>query len=268
MRSILVINGDDAGADRRGDQDLLKLARLGVMGAASVLVNGPWAAHFISWAQKLNLSLGLHFNLSHGRPTGGPYKTLTDPRGRFFSPKQQVWEKAAAGRFDPDEVAEEATAQWQFLLDAGAAPDHLDGHNHIQVFENVFQGLARAFKDRKGLFFRIPEEPECPADYLPGMPAPRKDGRLIRKQAPENWRFADRFVGCMFGTLPTGEGISHLADIQPGLTEWMVHPNTRPGSPFTTDINRRRELDYLCRKSTHRRIARWGYELGSFKGNA
>ena len=261
---ILVVNGDDGGADHRGDQDLLYLTALGVVTAVSVLANGPSSKDFVHSARGQKVSLGLHFNLSEGTPVGGPYKTLTNNEGLFFSNKHTVWEKAAEGHFDPDEVAAEAVAQFGALESMGADIDHIDGHNHIQIFQNVFEGLHRALSD-KSLYFRVPEEPECPENCMPGMPTPSLDGETIREKASRNWRFADRFAGYAFSAKPFYEGIAHLADPVPGVTELMVHPNWRPGSVFTMDNKRYLERDYIASKGFFESAMNWGYQFGGFQ---
>jgi len=265
MSKYLVINGDDAGTDAQADQKLLSLAKLGVMRAASVQVNGPYVKNFLKQAREFGMSIGLHFNLSDGVPTGGPYKTITDKNGEFFSPKQVVWEKAANNKFDPDEIAAEAKAQWLVLQALHDFPDHVDGHNHIHIFPNVLQSLARALNSNENLYVRVPKEPECQEHYLPGLPISIPSVNFMQKHSSKSWRYAQRFAGYLFTHFPNKEGIAHLNHQITGLTELMVHPNQRPGSSFTVSKKRNDEYNYLASKEFINTITNWGYVITDFK---
>ena len=262
----LVVNGDDGGAHVAGDQGLLKAAENGLLSSASVLVNGDNVQEFVKRAVDFGLGLGLHFNLSEGFPTGGPYKTLTDKSGRFIAPKPKAWETAAKGEYDPAEVSEEASLQWEALLNLGVDPDHLDSHNHIHIYPTVLQGLQQALGHKKNLFVRIPVEPECPAEKLPAMPDGKLTKNTIKKQSGDTqWKFSDRFIGFIFSFNPVAASIAHLKQRCPGTTEWMVHLSCRPGTSFTMDVRRDMELNFICSKETAEWIKEMGYYIGRFR---
>lgn len=262
----LVVNADDGGIHPDCDAAILEAARRGrVLGSASVLATGEHASAFVDAATAEGLGLGLHFNLTEGRPLGGPYRTLTAGSGDFHRPKQQAWELAAAGRFDPDEVAEEAKLQWQRLVDLGVRPDHVNGHNHIHVFPDVLTGLARALGPMSGLFLRVPDEPECPSDLRPALPERRVDRagarRLVRAT---DWRIPEWFLGFRFSTDPSATGVAHLDPARSGVTEWMVHLACRPASAFTRDPRRDAELRVLADPDLGAKLVALGYRPTRF----
>ena len=263
----LVVDGDDAGFHADTDRALLDAARSGVLTAVSLVAGGPTVAAFVEAALPLGLSLGLHLNLSDGRPLARRVPSLVDGSGAFFSPKARAWE--AASRFSPDDVAREVEAQWRALGKLGARPDHLDGHNHVHLFAPVLDGIVLALGSAARLFVRCPEEPECPEAWRPALPACAL-GRaaILDRLAGTAWRLPDRFAGLRFSHDPSEGGIAHLAAARPGLTEWMVHPGPRPGSPFTRSPRRAEEAAFLARPGTRRLLEDWGYRLTRFEAAA
>ena len=81
----LVVDGDDAGLHADTDRALLAAARSGVLTAVSLVAGGPTVAAFVEAALPLGLSLGLHLNLSDGRPLAPCVPSLVDGSGAFFS---------------------------------------------------------------------------------------------------------------------------------------------------------------------------------------
>jgi len=262
----LVVNADDAGLHPDCDAGILEAAvRGGLLKSASVLATGERASAFVRSATAEGLGLGLHFNLTEGRPVGGPYRTLTDGHGDFHRPKERAWELAAAGRFDADEVTEEATLQWRRLAELGVRPDHVDGHNHIHVFPSVLLGLARALGSIAGLFLRVPHEPECPSTLLPTPAEARvRPADVLEVVRSTGWRVPDRFLGFRFSAEASATGIAHLDPARPGVTEWMVHLACRPGSAFTLDPRRDAELRLLADPDFGCRVVGLGYRPTSF----
>jgi len=262
---LLVVNGDDAGAHARSDQGILTACQKGMLKSASVLVNGPNARQFVSEANDEEMGLGLHFNISEGFPTGGPYRTLTDKDGAFFTPKKKAWDLASKGEFDPAEVAMEAKAQFEAFNNLGALPDHIDSHNHVHIFADVLEGIKMALGQVPNLFIRLPFEPECAKDRLPFFPK----GWLTKEEMifiikDTQWNFSDRFIGYMFTCDQTMFSISHLNKNLAGITEWMVHVSSRPGTEFTMDKRRDSELEFLLNSKTFEYITNWGYKIGRF----
>jgi len=260
----LVVNGDDGGLHPATDQALLEAGQSGILTSLSVVVQGDHAPKLVAGARAAGLGIGLHFNLSQGRPLARDLPSLTTPQGLFLGPKRILWQESIWSHFQPEEVAREALAQWQRLEELGATPDHLDGHNHVHLLPPVMAGLRLALRERVPLFLRLPEEPECPPELLPALPAGRLRATEIRRQLPPSWRAADRFAGFLFTHQPTRAGIAHLFPPRPGLTEWMVHPGSRPGSPFTEDGRREQETRALCDPKLRGELLGAGYTLARF----
>jgi len=244
----LLVNADDAGLAASTDAAILACAAAGIVRCATVVANGPTAASFVPRARDAGLDLGLHFNLTEGVALGGPYTTLTDRTGRFHGPKSEVWRRAAAGEFDGTEVEAEARLQWERLRALGVEPSHVDGHNHVHLFP-----AARRFFGGCGgrPHCRVPLERIAPPGYLPA--AFREWALALREEA----RCTDRFTGYAFARLPTADVFLRCIPDAVATVEFMVHPGSRPGSPFASSPSRDREREVLCMPDLLEALARY-----------
>ena len=268
MTHYVVINGDDGGLHPDTDTALLRSAETGVLSSASVVANGPTCEDFVRRAHDLDLGIGLHVNLTSGRPlTHAP--SLVDAAGFFRrTPGLKVWEPGVLGAFDPHEVNAEVAAQWARLASLAGRLDHVDGHNHVHIFEPVASGVAAVLRDSArddAVYVRVSDEPECDTPLRPALPpgAPSASKRRTALIA-SGLRFVDRFVGYLFSHRPDIDGVAHLANDKTATTEWMVHPGNRPASDFTESPCRRRELETLCDPDLRRRLDDWGYRVVRF----
>lgn len=276
-----MVNGDDAGAHADSDRCILSASGDGILKSASVLANGAAAKDFVAQAADRGLGLGLHFNITEGFPTGGPYKTLTDGSQRFISPKNKVWALLSRGEMDPSEIAAEALAQWEalsILADKyGGQLDHLDSHNHVHIYACVLNGLRSGLGRKKGIHVRVPYEPECKPKYLPAFCRPYLSEHEMRRRINRTgWKMSHRFIGFCFAHDPAWSAMRHLevhppeeptapeSDPAKSQTEWMVHVGVRPGSAFTMDSRRNREYRFLRRQTTRDLLAARGFKTGRF----
>lgn len=277
MPKQLIINADDGGINEESDDRLIELVCCGAITSISLLANGASIHSMVAKLKGLGsgccpkiqpFGLGLHFNISEGQPLGGPYRTLCDRDGQFFHPKSEAWQRAADQVFDAQEIATEARLQWQALLDMDLHLDHVNGHNHIQIFAPVAEGLVDALGAEK-IFFRIPEIPSKEPTSMPGFPGRAllgADLKVAIAKAPQvcNWQFPNRFLGFEFGQEPSMDSLSPLGEGHRSVTEWMVHPTPSPMSPFSREEKRSLEIECLCSDEAKSKLSAWGYELMSF----
>ena len=262
--AFLVVTADDAGTHLNTDGAILNASDTGCVTSASVLVTGPTAFSFVSRALQLGLGLGLHFDLTDGPPLSEEGRVLA-LQGAFTGDKHRVWEAASEFRFDSALIAAEAYAQWRRLEDLGVNPDHLNSHNHVHMYPSVLEGLLLGIPDGMDMFLRVSEELECPEDLRPALPVQFLRGSQINAQvAGVGWKTPDRFVGLRFSAEPKWESLSHLRDVRPGVTEWMIHPGRRPTSSFTRDFRRDDEACLVSDIESRRRLVSWGYTLTAF----
>jgi predicted glycoside hydrolase/deacetylase ChbG (UPF0249 family) len=258
LKRLLVINADDAGVDAHVDRCILTAAREGLLSSASVLANGATARDFIRAAGEIGLGLGLHFNITEGRPISG-----TD--GIIYGPKSTVWRDASHGSLDAASLREEAKAQWQALVRMGAVLDHVDSHNHVHLYTCVLEALLDVLPGDSPLHIRLPFEEDCSTEFSPPFPEPHLEpvtmGAMIRRAGHVS---TPHFIGYHFSDTPAMEAIAGLETRSAGACEWMVHPGSRAGSPFTSSVKRDCELDFLLTSDLKQALSAWDVEVVRF----
>ena len=129
----LIINADDLGCNALRDRGILEAYQKGIVTSASILANGLSFNMAIEQVKHSKLPVGVHLNLADGRALTGPIKGLTDSSGNLPG-KKELRRHLTANSFDPEEIRKELNRQIQCILEAGVQPDHLDGHQHCQLF--------------------------------------------------------------------------------------------------------------------------------------
>jgi predicted glycoside hydrolase/deacetylase ChbG (UPF0249 family) len=129
----LIINADDLGCNALRDRGILEAQQKGIVTSASILANGSSFNTATKLVKHSKLPVGVHLNLADGRALTGPIKGITDSSGNLPG-KKELRQQLAANSFDPEELRKELKTQIQRIFEAGVEPDHLDGHQHCQLF--------------------------------------------------------------------------------------------------------------------------------------
>lgn len=158
MPPNLVVTADDFGLSVARNRGVLEAHREGIVTGVSILANGPALEDALArLAEAPRLFVGLHFNLSEGRPAGRRLATLTGSDG-LFPGKERARAAIRAGRVDPAEIQEELVAQVDRLARRGVRVSHLDGHQHVHVYPVAREAIASACRDLGIRTVRIPAE--------------------------------------------------------------------------------------------------------------
>lgn len=142
----VIVNADDFGLSAGINRGILYGHQRGIITSTSVMINGADAPAGLDAALKdaPDLGIGLHVNLTRGRPVSPPdrVRSLVDENGLFFS--IQPW-FARLDMFDPEHIEREIAAQFQqFTRLTGKLPDHLDSHHHVTYLHPAaFQAALR-----------------------------------------------------------------------------------------------------------------------------
>jgi len=267
----LIVNADDYNTDSERNRGILQAARGGIVTSVSVIANRTFTDEAAARLRNaLGAGIGVHLNLTSGRPLISGLKTLADERGLFY-PRQTAWRKALLGKFAMKEVEEEFAAQVAALNAAGIAPDHLDGNNHIHVFPGIAQAAA-CLAQRCGIpRIRLPLELFSWRQYL--QPRALKKywiGRLSR-QARRMFqgcglRCTTHFAGIQFPRVAQAASLkAFLARVPEGTTELMCHPGyqNRAENPFST-YERELELEALTSAEVLAEVRRLNIHLISY----
>lgn len=145
-KKYLIVNADDLGYYKAADEGIIKAAKDGIITSATVVVNMPRAEKLPEAMKKLPaLSLGLHFNLTHGKPLHKNVTSLTGNDAFFCHTADALCLKAS-----PEDIACELRAQFNFFQKLfGRAPTHIDSHKHIHRKKNVLEALVSVARENK-----------------------------------------------------------------------------------------------------------------------
>ncbi len=157
MPSQVIVNADDFGLSAHTNAVILRAFQAGLISSATIMANMPAFAPACVLAHQpaLRGRIGLHFNLTYGRPLS--QAILAEPR--FCTPHGEfdLRLKRRALRLSPRErgaVQEELRAQWQHCLDHGVLPSHLDSHQHVHNIWPIGDLVAR-FAREQGVPVRL-----------------------------------------------------------------------------------------------------------------
>jgi predicted glycoside hydrolase/deacetylase ChbG (UPF0249 family) len=264
MTTRLIVNADDYAMSPGVSRGILEAHARGLVTSTTALVNTPGATEALAAARAVApaLALGLHVNLSFGRPVLSPsaVPSLAGDDGNFFSGAALL---DAMKRFRADDVQREVAAQFaRFTQLVGRPPDHLDSHQHLGCLQpDVFAALV-TLADEADIPLRDP------GDFLD----PSRLGRLLDRMGRENYGAGPRFEdfehlprtlrvlcrrlphyrspdACRYEFYGSGarlEVLLHLlGELKEGVTELMCHPGYADGLDDAYSAPRERELAIL-----------------------
>lgn len=144
MKKKLIVNADDFGLTPGVNRGILEAFQRGIVTSATLMTNMPGFPDAVALARQApGLAVGLHLNLTYGRPLLPAVETasLLDEEGRFVNDPAHILEQ---GRID--EMLAEFKAQARRFLAAGIPLSHLDTHHHLHRSRTVMEivaGIAR-----------------------------------------------------------------------------------------------------------------------------
>ena len=267
-RRRLIVNADDLGANEARDRGILEAWRAGAVTSASLLANGPSfgsAAAAVCADPRLAPGLGLHVNVSEGRPVALGHRTLVGPDGCFHG-KRETRRRLLEGEIDAGELREEVERQVALLaakLGRRARFAHLDGHQHVHVFGPMPEVVARCAASAGFRFVRVPAGPGL--EELRHLAA-----SAAAAFAKRGLCATEHFRGAELLWQPSEAGLHALLRALPeGTTELMVHPGyaappaTGAFAAFSSAA-REVELRALLSPATRALVESEGIELISF----
>ena len=142
----LIINADDLGSSTERDRGILEAFKQGIVTSASLLANGPSFITAVAQAKGAGLPVGVHLNLAEGSTLTGQIKDLTDISGQLPG-KHKLRQCLAAEACDRAALRNELAAQIERILNAGLQPDHLDSHQHCQLFPCLTSMITELAKE-------------------------------------------------------------------------------------------------------------------------
>lgn len=272
---VIAICADDYGISYAVSVGILEALDAGRLTAVSALVNGPrWPAmgrELLRHCQ--NADVGLHFNLTLGRPLG--YMPTFAPTGTF-PPIAKVGSMAMRGKLPMEEIRAEIDRQLdRFEAVMERRPDFVDGHQHVHGLPGIREALLDVMLARRlaGRAWLRDSADSLHRIALRGAHA--RKALAVRAvssgfQRAANWRgFAtnDGFAGFSdfdpgkdyaksFETYLRAPGKAHLVMCHPG----HVDEELKAQDPVT--ITREQELAFLLSPRLPEMLEKRGLKLG------
>lgn len=151
---MIILCGDDFALSDGVSRAIGDLCQARRLSAASALVTAPdWPRHAVeARALRPVAAIGLHLNLTLGRPLVTASRAAhLGPDGAFL-PLAKLVLRALAGRLEVDAICRECSCQIQAFRDAtGALPDFIDGHQHVHALPIVRDGVLAAIAEHDWL---------------------------------------------------------------------------------------------------------------------
>ncbi len=233
IRSRVIINGDDFGLTQGINKAIERLHHRGRLNSTSLLVNTTWSEEAIEFALgSPELRLGIHLNLSTGRPLSSAKSaaTLVRRNGHFYE-MPVFLSRLLANLIKIDEVEIELRAQIEKALNRGLKPQHLDSHMHfhaIPILAELVNDLAKSYG------IATVRNPNLSA-FL--MPYPGRD-RVILDAIYGTW---GRLLSKTQAALDKrNHGLNYISSQSDQLLylRWFLRPGSDPAALFQASIDR------------------------------
>lgn len=283
----LIVNADDLGWTAGVNRGIAEAHRNGIVTSASLLANGCAFSDGVRTAGELpGLGVGVHLNLSDGRPTAPQARvaTLLGEDGEFAGGPEALLFRLTAKSLKPREVETEWEAQIEKVRASGIRPTHLDGHKHVQMLPGLF-AIALRLAKRHGIeAVRVSHEASSlraalaaarptGAEWKQGVQARglkflARDARALAERS--GVATADYFCGIAQTGVLTKTGVRKLLTSLPeGTTELMCHPGYADEalrrSPTRLQQSRQTELEILTDNEIRKTIAELGIRLINYQ---
>ena len=233
----LIVNGDDFGLTAGVNRAIIEAHTRGILTSATIMANMPAFDEAMRLAKAHpSLGVGLHFNITQGRPIAEPahVRSLLDERGEFLGTSTALLRRALLGKLRVEEVRIELRAQLEKVLQAGLRLTHVDSHKHAHALPPVFAAIADTVSEFGIRAMRLPVErwrvahATTPKLLKQGMVASclaqfgRVNGAKLRRA---NLKSTDAFFGIVQTGFWSEDWLIRLIESLPeGASELMCHP--------------------------------------------
>ena len=134
----LIINADDFGITDAVTKGIFESIQNGVVSRTSAMMCSENSKLIKSYASELKGKIGLHLQLTDGKPKlfSNKIPSLVDSSGRFPEKSNQL------KRINLKEIELEWNTQMNTLLELGIRPSHIDSHHNVHRFPKAFKAIC------------------------------------------------------------------------------------------------------------------------------
>ncbi len=151
----LIINADDFGLTQDTNRAIKDLVKLKTVSSTTVMANMPYAGEIVDFMSFDQLGIGLHFNLTQGKPISAIEEvgSLVDINGDFY-PYKSFRKRLQSGKISKKEVLLELDSQFNLLSSLiGNTVSHMDSHQSIHRLGKLYP-FVHHFASKKGIGIR------------------------------------------------------------------------------------------------------------------
>ena len=238
MKKQLIINADDFGIHEAVNLAVYRGFESGILTSTSIMAGGDAFSSAVRLSREMgNIGIGIHLTLVGTLTTVLPAEevpTLTWEKGVLCKDYLELILRDMKGLISLDDVYREWDAQIRKVLDAGISITHIDGHQHLHMWNKFFPIALALGKKYKIPCMRVPDESfffDISAKNIlrsmagTGLAFIARRHRSVLKQM--NVKTNDYFYGMLYGGHLTEDRIINLLSrVKSGVTEIMCHPSS------------------------------------------
>ena len=253
MSIKLIITADDFGLCEEVNQGIEECIKAENVTSTNVMVNMPnWRSAFFLKNEYQNISLGIHFNLSQGKPVEEPSKipSLVDENGNFLN-QRKFRKNLLLGKIKKQDIRKELTAQCQEYISTLGLPNYWNSHQNTHLWPisfDVFLSVAQEFeiekmRSHKRFYLVSGSDHNPPFIYnLKGIGIDywvhkaKKKGMLMPDGVIDVFGFKN-------GKSAFNEYIKKI-NSQNKILELVIHPSTKINNPVFQNLSESRIKEY------------------------
>jgi len=150
-----IINADDFGLTQDTNRAIKDLVKLKTVSSTTVMANMPYAVEIVDLMVFDQLGIGLHFNLTQGKPITAIEEvgSLVDTNGDFY-PYKSFRKRLQSGKIAKKEILLELESQFNMLSSLiGDRVSHMDSHQSTHRLGKLYP-VVHHFAREKGIGLR------------------------------------------------------------------------------------------------------------------
>jgi chitin disaccharide deacetylase len=238
MTVRLIVTADDLGMTTGVTEGILRSMHDGIVSSTSLMVNMPAAAAAARRAVENGLDVGVHLNLTTGRPVLPPshVRSLVGDDGVFHSHRDFI-QGVLRWRISMREVEQEFAAQVEGAARMGVSPTHLNTHHHLHLLWPVAGAMMRV-GHRYGIDKTRTTRTTDMAVRIPNSRATMLQWAKRRYKAIAARRLGRWFRMSTWRMEPSAFRAAHNGNVRSKLDEWLffVGALQRLPSPAVVEV--------------------------------
>lgn len=238
MSKKLIVNADDLGIHYSVNEAVHQAFEEGILTSTSLMAGGEFYKDAVNKIKKMNdIGVGVHLTLVGDiKPVRKSLEipSLTWQNGIFCHNYIDLIKRDLKGLINYQEVYEEWDAQISKIINDGIKITHLDGHQHMHMWNSFFPITVELAKKYNIKCIRVPDEKYFFGlelkNFIRGMARiglSMLSGRHRESLKKSNLKSNDWFWGMIYGGHFSEKYMLKAIDsLEEGVNEFMTHPSS------------------------------------------